>query len=179
MLLTSCGVNVKREYSKILDRTNVELNELIKEFNNLDSYETSARLCAIHMNYVEEIFELQEKIVDEEKKQMVLYEIVLSFPDINAYKELVDLWTKKNSEILSSIRDIKWINDDTNDSKSIFYIDSDRIQFLNLERSFDYSIVGGNIVTSSYGPLFLNYQEETLEIRDTYGNNINYRKTFS
>ena len=176
MLLTSCGVNVKREYSKILDRTNVELNELIKEFNNLDSYEISARLCAIHMNYVEEIYGLQEKIVDEEKKQMVLYEIVLSFPDINAYNELVDLLTKKNSEILSVIGDIKWINDDTNDYKSIFYLDSDRIQFLNFNRSFDYSIVDGNVVTSSYGPLFFNYKEETLEIRDAYGNNIDYRQ---
>ena len=175
IVLSSCGIDPEKEYNVILDQTVKDLNELQTKIGNLDSYEITTQINNIYSQYDEKVNELQIKLGTNNKKTEILADIMQVFPDIDAYKETVKLLTDKNIEIFKQIQGVKWINDETNNQESIFYMDSKKIAFVNLSKEFNYTITDGNF-SFDYGILYFDIANDKLGIKDDFGNTIKYRK---
>lgn len=176
-MLYSCS-SPEKDAKKIVDKFQTSLEQIVSDASNLNAYELSKQIETSKATFDLEVSNASEKIEDSEKRD--IFDDIVEIDNIEIYQKLLQELTNKNLAALKDIQDKKWINKATGNFESIFIVSSQNISFANLNKTFDYSIVDGNIVFDEecgISPIFFILKDGVvLTLRNSKDETVEYRE---
>ena len=179
IFLASCSNPKKEAETKARELTTSFINSLsaIANPETISAFDLQQKINSCRKEFESKCSAILGEFEDIEIRS---YFQNLLHPDtLSILSKLTTLVGEKNKSILSEIEGKIWINNKTEDPTSLFKIEDNQIQFINLKNKFSYRMENSMVVFDDgckTGYLYFSIEDNRLIIKDSTGQNVVFRE---
>lgn len=158
-----------------------EANEIIQDFSNsleninglesISSYDLNSKIDGELLRLEENKKNALENISKKEDRE--LFNSMFILEEIDAFVKIRKILSEKTVKTINEINGKMWIESESKNPNSIFFISETEIGFLNLNNSFDFKVLNGSIFSDSYS-LFFDLNNNNLSVSSKEGTRKKY-----